>query len=818
MHDSLDYHQLKVSVFNDDKKTDLIGETWVSLDPVLTPGGGKNDMWHSLNCRGRYAGEIRIELTYYDSRPREERPDEAIGSTPPPRSENGSRQQKPLKRRPLPANPTQSTANLIPSRGPRPLPGTSADSSFTPSMFRAQEQVNFSSQALSTVGDNEALEGPADDQSIAPERTFHVEERDTEAMNTSSAIGSVYDARGRDFYGAEAYGNPPYLSSSEDVQLRDSSFESRSEGLQLPELPPHTPRANRSSAAPTPKYYTPANSSPSFTLPQYERSPEQQNTRDPKQAYQNNQPYHSSPLRSQSMDDPYEHQQLEPYHEEARHLSLEYSPQHHDPDAFDIRNEPTLPPLPPPHTKASAIHADARDSRSHSLPAPVAVRPPRATVSGSPLSQVHTDHHPSNQFNPAPPSEYPSSTVSFPLSSNHDRTYDPRIAPNRQRDGSRTQANNELFIPDHQAHISHARSYPNMPQNENDYVTDEYNGPRTQQPRNHHTRSQYSSDYDMRSAYESRVPRHPQYNTPSPENHYSPSTAHSGHASVGRPHRASAPIISRRGVSPDPRTPSRKSVSPHPDSASRDSRMTSVPFSPDSYEQLNPNLSAAKSINVPNPKYNTPESIREAAHDFAKEEKLRTGPIVNSAGKVVDPSDHLPSDTWAPEPERKTPRKSHQINVKFRHHQSGTQSLPTSGQRLPPREPMTRPPVQPMPPVMHAHSAEDVLPVSAGRNRLQKRSGPAPVHFNSSPAVPMSHATPPSHVPLRENPNYGYASSPSYGRGHQSNRAPPIPAKVPLGGGQEDWGSYDMSDDFSNIDLGPGPGARPRRTQLRYAA
>ena len=39
MHDSADYHQLKVSVFNDDKKTDLIGETWVNLDTVVVPGG-----------------------------------------------------------------------------------------------------------------------------------------------------------------------------------------------------------------------------------------------------------------------------------------------------------------------------------------------------------------------------------------------------------------------------------------------------------------------------------------------------------------------------------------------------------------------------------------------------------------------------------------------------------------------------------------------------------------------------------------------------------------------------------------------------------
>ncbi len=31
VHDSPDYYQLKVSVFNDDKKTELIGEAWLNL-------------------------------------------------------------------------------------------------------------------------------------------------------------------------------------------------------------------------------------------------------------------------------------------------------------------------------------------------------------------------------------------------------------------------------------------------------------------------------------------------------------------------------------------------------------------------------------------------------------------------------------------------------------------------------------------------------------------------------------------------------------------------------------------------------------------
>ncbi|KAJ8067217.1 hypothetical protein OCU04_004581 [Sclerotinia nivalis] len=73
VHDSPDYYQLKVSVFNDDKRTDLIGETWINLQDVIVAGGGQSDVWHNLNFKGKYAGEIRVEITYYDKRPKPEK-------------------------------------------------------------------------------------------------------------------------------------------------------------------------------------------------------------------------------------------------------------------------------------------------------------------------------------------------------------------------------------------------------------------------------------------------------------------------------------------------------------------------------------------------------------------------------------------------------------------------------------------------------------------------------------------------------------------------------------------------------------------------
>src|SRR5437763_1772426 len=74
VHDSPDYYQIKVSVFNDDKKTELIGEAWIDLRDIVVPGGGQSDQWHQLGCRGKYAGEVRIEITYYDARPKPEKP------------------------------------------------------------------------------------------------------------------------------------------------------------------------------------------------------------------------------------------------------------------------------------------------------------------------------------------------------------------------------------------------------------------------------------------------------------------------------------------------------------------------------------------------------------------------------------------------------------------------------------------------------------------------------------------------------------------------------------------------------------------------
>ncbi|KAI7202229.1 hypothetical protein KC324_g1837, partial [Hortaea werneckii] len=111
VHDSPDYYTLKISIFSEDKKTDLIGEALITLKDVIVPGGGKSDLWQGLHCKGKYAGEIRIELTYYDTRPKPDSNAAADGETAAPR--HGK-----VKRRPLPTNP--NSAHITPDTIPEP--------------------------------------------------------------------------------------------------------------------------------------------------------------------------------------------------------------------------------------------------------------------------------------------------------------------------------------------------------------------------------------------------------------------------------------------------------------------------------------------------------------------------------------------------------------------------------------------------------------------------------------------------------------------------------------------------------------------------
>lgn len=129
VRNSPDYRTLKITVFNDDKKTDLIGECTLRLDRILVAGGGTDDGWRGLKCKDKFAGEILVELTFWDMRPtpdqmrkgeetpvhkekeREERKEKDT-----PRKVGGAREmgirEKATKRRPLPSDPSHSREDL----------------------------------------------------------------------------------------------------------------------------------------------------------------------------------------------------------------------------------------------------------------------------------------------------------------------------------------------------------------------------------------------------------------------------------------------------------------------------------------------------------------------------------------------------------------------------------------------------------------------------------------------------------------------------------------------------------------------------------
>ncbi|RPA76984.1 hypothetical protein BJ508DRAFT_213247, partial [Ascobolus immersus RN42] len=72
VRDSPDYKTLKITCFNEDKKTDLIGEVSIPLDKILVKGGGTEDGWRVLTFRSKYAGEIYVELSFWDTRPKDD--------------------------------------------------------------------------------------------------------------------------------------------------------------------------------------------------------------------------------------------------------------------------------------------------------------------------------------------------------------------------------------------------------------------------------------------------------------------------------------------------------------------------------------------------------------------------------------------------------------------------------------------------------------------------------------------------------------------------------------------------------------------------
>jgi hypothetical protein len=224
------------------------------------------------------------------------------------------------------------------------------------------------------------------------------------------------------------------------------------------------------------------------------------------------------------------------------------------------------------------------------------------------------------------------------------------------------------------------------------------------------------------------------------------------------------------------------------------------------------------------------------------------GQIVTFSGRVVDASDHLPVDNWAPEPvpkgtvKEKAPRTRAQLNgsrdldaamqreeryqreradrERIRH--AASMNFDNSNALVTTRHDFNdyNSPVNAGALVLASQSQHNAAPSVAGRSRPTRRDQQRPVSSYESP--PQYQLPDRQVLRERDNPN-SYGSSPSYdrrGTQRHSVAAPPIPAKVPIdmNGGGYGTQNEDMalSLELQSIDIGPSSGGRrPRATARR---
>ncbi|PGH01541.1 hypothetical protein AJ79_07889 [Helicocarpus griseus UAMH5409] len=839
VHESPDYYQLKVSVFNDDKKTDLIGETWIDIKNVVIPGGGQNDLWHALQYKGKYAGDIRIELTYYDTRPKDdaviERRKEAEKVEAKAEAANsgvsGPRQAKPSRRRPLPADPTGSSPARPPSSD-HIAPPPSRESRPPP----VRQQIPDVSQPAPSSHPQRTYETPDDfhrqwgppPQKVVLKHSAPTHQqsyqnapsRDIQEFTPQHHIPqpSIPPSRGH------PYPPVPEYAISQPVD-HAQVYSAEQNGYDYPPDPPPTrdpyqtpPRQNHyriptaEQYVGTPSYPPPSRASPYGALDSQGQSldplPQPQANPGSGDRHNNYHRYNSSQGNNDAFRD-------SPLRQSVK--QTDYDPRREYMQAHVQDEEEEAPPPPPP------VHRQ------------VFQQPP-----------------------PPPPMDYPRNEM-VPVSMPEPLDVSPR----------RT---SPLPINDQQTYIAYSPNYanPNFSSGDREPVystspTPSYNntyGHEVAYPQDRpNTSSGEVVPSALRPGYETTVTEeqnHAMYN-----GHFDPQQSYAPPEPTppAQTMRASPSAIVKRPsrTSPDLRqVPARKSLSPQPPPPAEPGTLSSIPFSPDSYDALNPNASSASALQQPAAPYSTPEEAMEAAR-MREVEKLRDlGPIIGNDGREIDPSDHLPTDTWAPEPERKS--RKPEIVVRFKH-------APQNSSRFSPRESSSSTAVRPHsmvgPSSSHRSSQSmtqqpinagaPIVPSSqhSGRNRLQKQ-----------PARPQSYVQPPSRPPkehtpsprtsnaLRERDPYGYNGNPatppyhasnstSYSQAsptpsshhspsnhlvrhyHSASTGPPIPAKVPVHPGSQStpspYGSGGMasgsggeidalSEEMRRIDIGLGAG------------
>ncbi|KAI0479760.1 hypothetical protein F4859DRAFT_449210 [Xylaria cf. heliscus] len=821
VHDSPDYFQLKLSLYNDDKKTELIGETWIDLRDIIVQGGGQSDQWHNLLCRGKYAGSIRIEITYYDRRPKPEKlaPKPRPVASAPELDVASSSQRPAVKRRPLPTDPVAGHALAHVSE---------------PINTPPRAQPNPPSGAIPSQVPSQPLEYSTPPPNRHPQPDHH-----------SPAHGSGY----------QYSGTPPHR----DYQLQRGA--ERPESFQTPQYETD-PYYQSNPAAPRPQeadgmvVYN--NARPAYNAqppPQHRRSIEEIVHPPLPPAHR---PRHSNGHLPEANAMNHGNYEMVPHkaspamrHDVLRNEAHRYSVSAPS-QSSAYPGRPTYRPYDSaPNLQSSPQHNDY-DSNLSSAPRYQSYdptykahpRPMQPTVEDVPESwtppQSRTRHSISQydepEFDPASLSlsghggvthEHYSPSQTLALT-RYD-SYEESASPSPMPEADYSQA--LMHIPRPQAYqINHYQKQTseldNQMSNGNDYGPPEVPATlvpgvdpslarevseRFQQERRQERR--YTQPMQMvvhsRGRQHSEPPSHyaasysPHSQPPSSRSYERALVAYSSGPNTPS---AAAESSDHRKVSPSPNanhTIKRKSVSPAPP-PSEHRRLSGVPFGPDSYDTFNPSISR--------------EGSKSADY-------TRDGKIVTPDGREVDPSDHLPMDTWAPEPESKKPAQP--TETRSRPVLTGAQPMPPSGRRQ--LRIAARPQSTALVSSTTYAAPEPVGPSSTGRNRLQKKSHrasalPAPISASSSPLGPATahqrNSTPPRalvRASTFDYENHGPSFDGEFAVARMGyGSGPPIPAKVPMMSGglgpptSAPRRSEDMAliQEMSRIDIGPGRARR----------
>lgn len=769
VHDSSDYYNLKLSVFSEDKKTDLIGEAFVDLTTVIVPGGGTNDVWQGLTCKGKYAGEIRLEFTYYDSRPKPDRPRRSSITA----TEDGSVVQKPkVKRRPLPGTaPMGPTADSIESfptptarvrNGPRQLSTPPRANSMPPDQPVQQPGFNASPAQFNTPPGNHQQDpythfDELHDGGNFSHPDFLPQLPPTPRRQVLPQGPSPMMAQAHGHNRGQSLGMLPHANSAPIVPTMDMGNGS---GFGL-----HTD-------APEP-------------LPDlnYQHRHLRQRRSDVPPGWEN--PY----------DDPYS----DPYHGQDFH---------HD-DA-----EQQGPPPPPMHSHSAPViqhhtphqspHQSPMGSRYNGLSTPPSSRQ-QYISSASPLQSMEREYG-SPQHTPPPGmgsrgrsnEEY---TTSPPHARSYDNTPNGMSHSNMSSPALRSPVSRALPSRHSMADIYH--NTPPRPHPLSKEV------PRARSPMPPYADYNDPSRFPReRSPAPPRAlsPAPPRALSPAPPRAISPAPSHAASSYSERQARSTygiqfpvrafessdgSPLATTRphtsaGSTPQRPLPSRKSVSPRP--SPTDTVITpggGAPFSPDSYDQIRSDHGGAPPRDGPN------------------------GPIVGWDGREIDPSDHLPVDSWAPEPVKKTPTKTYGLG---RDRDFGPRSQTGSpGTRLSNDTVINFRRRSAAVATSPTHSIPEQQPSSPARNRMYKPSPTSSPHRSAEPLRerPNFNSTPPGSVASIPDP---YAQD--YTRGFYEGLPGMSGSEVGHYSGKPAPGNYDedgaLSREIAGIDLGAHTGSTRR--------